>query len=161
VVHELYSSPEVRDAVIERWGPDMAPGGAVDRPAVARAAFAAPEDRAWLEGLLWPRVGERIAAWRQELAHRSPPPRAAVIEVPLLFESGMEGTFDATVAVVADEAVRAERAGVRGHEALEERGARQLSQEEKARRADHVVVNDGTLEDLESKLSAILGKLAP
>jgi dephospho-CoA kinase len=106
-------------------------------------------------------VGERIAAWRQELAHRSPPPRAAVIEVPLLFESGMEGTFDATVAVVADEAVRAERAGVRGHEALEERGARQLSQEEKARRADHVVVNDGTLEDLESKLSAILGKLAP
>jgi dephospho-CoA kinase len=161
VVHELYASPEVRDAVVERWGPEMAPSGVVDRPAVARAAFASPEDRAWLEGLLWPRVGERIAAWREELAQRRPPPRAAVIEVPLLFESGMEGGFDATVAVVADEAVRAERAGVRGHEALEERGARQLSQEEKARRADHLVVNDGSLEDLEAKLSLILGKLAP
>jgi dephospho-CoA kinase len=161
VVHELYASPEVRDAVVERWGPDMAPGGTVDRPAVARAAFASPDDRAWLEGLLWPRVGERIAAWREELAQRTPPPRAAVIEVPLLFESGMDGAFDATVAVVADESVRAERAGVRGHAALEERGARQLSQEEKARRADHVVVNDGSLEDLEAKLSAILGKLAP
>jgi dephospho-CoA kinase len=160
-VHELYASPEVREAVVERWGPEMAPGGTVDRPAVARAAFASPADRAWLEGLLWPRVGERIAAWREEVARRSPPPRAAVIEVPLLFESGMEGGFDATLAVVADEPLRAERAGVRGHEALEERGARQLSQEEKARRADHVVVNDGSLEDLQANLSAILDKLAP
>jgi dephospho-CoA kinase len=159
VVHELYGSPAVRDAVVERWGPELAPGGVVDRPAVARAAFASADDRAWLEGLLWPRVGERIAAWREELAQRDDPPRAAVVEVPLLFESGMDGVFDATIAVVADEAVRAERAGARGHAALEERGARQLSQEEKARRADHVVVNDGSVADLEGKLSAVLGKL--
>jgi dephospho-CoA kinase len=161
VVHELYGSPEVREAVVGRWGPEMASGGTVDRAAVARAAFASPQDRAWLEGLLWPRVGERMAAWREELAERSPPPRAAVVEVPLLFESGMEAAFDATLAVVADEPLRAQRAGVRGHAALEERGARQLSQEEKARRADHVVVNDGSLEDLQAKLSAILDKLAP
>jgi dephospho-CoA kinase len=160
VVHELYASPEVREAVVERFGPEVAPGGVVDRAAVARAAFGTADDRAWLEGLLWPRVGERIAAWRQEVARRQPPPRAAVVEVPLLFESGMEGGFDATLAVVADEALRAERAGARGHAALEERGSRQLSQEEKARRADHVAVNDGTLEDLEMKLSAILGKLS-
>jgi dephospho-CoA kinase len=159
VVHELYASPEVREAVVARWGPELAPGGAVDRDAVARAAFASADDRAWLEDLLWPRVGARIAAWRQELGRRQPPPRAAVVEVPLLFESGMEGGFDATVAVVADEALRAERAGARGHAALEERGSRQLSQEEKARRADHVVINDGSLQELEVKLSAILGKL--
>ena len=64
VVHELYADPEVRDAVVARWGPDVAPGGAVDRAAVARHAFAAPAERAWLEELLWPRVGARVAAWR-------------------------------------------------------------------------------------------------
>jgi dephospho-CoA kinase len=78
---------------------------------VARRAFATPEDREWLEGMLWPRVGERMWAWREEQAARDPAPRALVVEVPLLFESGMDAAFDATVAVVADEAVRRERAG--------------------------------------------------
>ena len=66
--------------------------------AVARRAFATAEDRAWLEGLLWPRVGAKIAAWREELETRAAAPRAAVVEVPLLFEAGMDGAFDATVA---------------------------------------------------------------
>src|SRR6185437_9630092 len=96
----------------------------------------------WLEGLLWPRVGERMAAWRDSVARSPRAPRAAVVEVPLLFESGMEGQFDATIAVVASESLRAERAGARGHEALEARSARQLSQQEKAHRATYVVVND-------------------
>jgi dephospho-CoA kinase len=159
VVHELYDDREVRDAVVARFGDGVAPDGVVDRAAVARAAFATPEDRAWLEELLWPRVGERMAVWREEVARRSPVPRAAVVEVPLLFESGMQGGFDATVAVVADEDVRAERAGARGHQALAERSARQLTQDEKAQRATYVVVNDGTMEELESKLSAVLGML--
>ncbi|HWE33879.1 MAG TPA: dephospho-CoA kinase [Solirubrobacteraceae bacterium] len=159
VVHELYRDAEVRDAVVERFGARAAPGGSVDRAEVARLAFATPEDRAWLEQLLWPRVGMRMAAWRQEHSEASPPVRAAVVEVPLLFESGMESAFDATIAVIADEAVRSERASARGHASLQERGARQLSQEEKAQRATYVVVNDGTEHDLERKLSAVLDKL--
>ena len=90
VVHALYAAPEVRDAVVARWGPDVAPGGVVDRPAIARHAFASPEDRAWLEGLLWPLVGERVAAWRAEESARQPPPRALVVETPLLFEAGLD-----------------------------------------------------------------------
>lgn len=158
-MHELYASQEVRDAVVERFGPEAAPGGVIDRPAIARLAFATDDGRAWLEGLLWPRVGERIAGWREELERAVTPPRAAVVEVPLLFESGMEGTFDSTIAVVADEELRARRAADRGHEALQQRGARQLPQQEKARRADYVVVNDGTVEELKAKLSAVLDKL--
>ena len=104
VVHELYASAEVRDAVVARWGPEVAPAGTTDRAAVARRAFATPEDREWLEGMLWPRVGERIGAWREEQAARDPPPRALVVEVPLLFEAGMDAAFDATLAVVAEEA---------------------------------------------------------
>jgi dephospho-CoA kinase len=159
VVHDLYASDEVRDAVVERFGPAVARDGAVDRAALAERAFATPEDRAWLEGLLWPRVGKRIAAWRAEQLERDPPPVALVVEVPLLFEAGMEGAFDATVAVVAHEAVRAQRAAGRGHEAVDERVARQLPQDEKATRADHAVFNDGSIKDLERNLSSVVGML--
>jgi dephospho-CoA kinase len=159
VVHELYASPELRDAVVGRWGAAVAPGGQVDRAAVAARAFASEDDRRWLEQLLWPRVGERVAAWREEVAARRPPPPAAVVEVPLLFEAGMDGVFDATIAVVAEEDVRASRAGGRGHEAVDERAARQLPQAEKSERATYAVDNDGSVGDLEQKLSEILGKL--
>jgi dephospho-CoA kinase len=149
----------VRDLLVERWGEEVAPGGAVDRAAVARIVFERPDEREWLQGVLWPRVGERVAAWRAELDHRDPPPRAAVVEVPLLFESGMEAVFDKTVAVIADEELRAERAGGRGHEGLEGRASAQLSQDEKSQRADFTIPNDGTLPELEEKLSQLLDSL--
>jgi dephospho-CoA kinase len=159
VVHELYESDEVRDAVVARFGPEVAPNGAVDRAALARAAFAGGQEREWLEALLWPRVGQRIAGFRDAAVAADPAPRAAVVEVPLLFESGMNHGFDATIAVIADEDVRAQRAGARGHQALAERSARQLSQTEKSQRATYTVVNDGSVEQLESKLSSILAML--
>jgi dephospho-CoA kinase len=159
VVHALYDEPEVIDAVVERFGSSVAPGGRVDRAAVARVAFATAEDRSWLEGLLWPRVGERMAQWREDVTRADPPPPAAVVEVPLLFESGLDRGYDATIAVIADEEVRAERAGARGHEALDERARRQLTQEEKAQRADFTIVNDGSVDELLAKLSEILAIL--
>ena len=159
VVHELYATPELRDAVVARWGDDVAPRGVVDRAAVAEHAFATPEERAWLEGQIWPRVAARIAAWREEVAARDPPPAAAVVETPLLFEAGMEGIYDATIAVVADETVRAQRAAARGHVGVDQRAARQLPQEEKARRATYTVRNSGTLEELAGELSDVLASL--
>ena len=160
VVHELYASPELRDLVVARWGPDVAPGGVIDRAAVATRAFATPEERAWLEREIWPRVGARVAAWRAEIAAREPPPPAAVVETPLLFEAGLQGIYDVTVAVVADEAVRAERAAARGHVGVDERAARQLPQEEKSRRATYTVSNSGTIEQLELELSGVLDRLS-
>jgi dephospho-CoA kinase len=159
VVHELYESPEIRDAVAERFGDGVISRGRVDRPALARAAFATDEGRGWLEQLLWPRVGERVAAFRAQADAATPPPRAAVVEIPLLFESGSDHGFDATIAVIADEAIRYERAAARGHEALSERAARQLSQQEKSQRATYTVVNDGSERDLLDRLSAILNML--
>jgi dephospho-CoA kinase len=159
VVHELYADADVVAAVTERWGSEVAPDGVVDRSAVARHAFAAPDERAWLEQLLWPLVGQRVAQWRRELDEHDPPPRAAVVETPLLFEAGLEAGYDATIAVIAEEEVRAARAGARGHHAVDERSARQLSQEEKAARATYVVTNSGTVEELEAELSAVLDKL--
>lgn len=159
VVHELLGSDDLRGIVVARLGDDVAPGGRLDRSLIAERVFGDEEARSWLEGELWPRVGQRVAEWKQEVDSLDPAPRAAVVEVPLLFESGMGAVFDATIAVVADEDVRVERAGARGHASVAERAGRQLSQEEKAQRADYEVRNDGTLDELRETLSRVLARL--
>lgn len=159
VVHDLLASEELHDIVVERLGPEVAPDGHLDRSLIADRVFGDDEARSWLEGELWPRVGQRVTDWKQEVEALDPPPPAAVVEVPLLFESGMEAAFDATIAVIADESVREKRAGARGHAAVSERAGRQLSQAEKAERADFEVRNDGTLDELTQTLSQVLAKL--
>lgn len=159
IVHRLYGESQLRDAVTARFGAEVAPGGTVDRARLAERAFATAADREWLEQLLWPLVGARVAAWLEQVRSERPEPRAAVVEVPLLFEAGLQDAYDATIAVLADEQLRRSRAAARGHAVIDERAARQLSQEEKARRATYVVRNDGTVEDLERELSAVLAKL--
>jgi dephospho-CoA kinase len=159
IVHELLSQPDVRARVVERFGSEVAPDGTLDRTVLARCAFANDADRTWLEGLLWPLVGARADEWIREIRARTPPPRAAVIEVPLLFESGEIDGYDATIAVIAEESVRRERAGRRGHALGDERAARQLPQEEKAALATFVVRNDRSEAELEKRLSEVLDKL--
>jgi dephospho-CoA kinase len=153
VVHELLGTQEVRDLLAERWGKDM------DREEIAEVVFNRPEELAWLESVLFPRVGQRMASWRAGLESSEDGPDVAVVEVPLLFEAGVDGAFDATIAIVADENLREERANARGHRGVQGREARQLSQDEKAGRADFVVQNDGTLEDLEAAMGRLLQRL--
>jgi dephospho-CoA kinase len=161
VVHELYETAAVRDAVVARWGPDVAPAGQVDRSVVAGRVFSQDAERKWLEALLWPLVRARMLEWVAQVRSSRPAPRAAVVETPLLFEAGLDHGYDFTIAIVSDEQVRRDRAAGRGHVLVDERAARQLSQEEKARRATFAVRNDGSLEQLEQALSAVLEKVAP
>jgi len=156
VVHELLESEQLRERLVERWGAEVAPDGAVDRARIGQIVFADPEQLAWLESQIHPLVAERMAEWLASLPAET---ELAVVEVPLLFEGGRESVFDATVAVVAAEEVRRARAEARGHALVDEREARQLTQDEKAARADHVVANDGSIEDLERALSALIDKL--
>lgn len=160
VVHELYTGHELRDLVVARWGADVAPDGVVDRAIVAKHAFADPEERAWLEGTVWPRVGAAVIAFRQEADAADPAPPAAVVETPLLFEAGLEAGYDATIAVVAPETLRQGRAEERGHHGVDARNSRHLSQEEKSARATYTVVNDGTIDQLEERLAGVLEDLA-
>jgi dephospho-CoA kinase len=155
VVHELLQGDDLREALVARLGPEVAPDGRLDRARIAERVFGDDEARTWLEKTLWPRVGERVASWRTAVDDD----RVAVVEVPLLFESGMEAAFDHTIAVVADEEVREGRAAARGHASVAERAGRQLTQAEKAERADFTVRNDGSLEELRESLSQVLGKL--
>ncbi len=156
VVHELLDSEPLVGRLVERWGPEVAPGGSVDRNRVGELVFADPEQLTWLEQQIHPLVGERIGRWLGDLPSET---GIAVIEVPLLFESGMEKAFATTVAIVTADEVRRQRAAARGHALVDEREARQLAQDEKAERAEHTVANDGSVEDLERALSALIEKL--
>jgi len=156
VVHELLETEPLLPRLVERWGRKVAPAGKVDRDRIGSIVFADTDELKWLEGQIHPLVGERIGTWLKSLREDAD---VAVVEVPLLFEAGMDGAFDTTVAVIASDDVRSERARARGHALVDEREARQLAQAEKASRAAHVIQNDGSVEDLERELSALVEKL--
>ena len=156
VVHELLEGEPLRGRLVERWGPEVVGPEGIDRAKIGEIVFADPEQLTWLEQQIHPLVRERTAAWLLSLPADT---EVAVVEVPLMFEVGSDAAFDTTVAVVTADEVRRERAEARGHALVDEREARQLTQLEKAERAEHVIANDGSLEDLERSLSALLDKL--
>ena len=157
VVHELLGTEEVRELLVGRWGERVAPEGTLDRGRIAGVVFEEPEELSWLESILHPRVGARVLEWRQALAADV---EVAVVEVPLLFEGRMAEMFDATIAVIAEDGLREQRASERGTGELDGRSSRQLSQAEKAERATFVVHNNGTVAELQAELQALFGELA-
>jgi len=156
VAHDILDDERVKGALIERWGEQIAPNGSVDRDKVGEIVFADRDELTWLESVTHPRVGAHVAEWRQSLG---PDVEVAVVEVPLLFEAAMEDAFDETVAVVADDDLRDARLRERGQAGLEGREGRQLDQAEKERRADHVIRNDASLEELGSQVRALIDRL--
>lgn len=147
VTHEVLDEPDTLRLLVERWGKEVAPGGKVDRARIGEVVFADRDELLWLESVLHPLVGRRMAEWRAELDGEA---ELAVVEVPLLFETGMEPFFDATLVVVAGDERRRLWASERGTAASEGRSDRQLTESEKAARATFVIENDGDLEDLEN-----------
>jgi dephospho-CoA kinase len=145
VVHDLYQDPEVRSALRRRYGDGIFDGEEVVRAALGAIVFADREELAWLERLLHPKVLARTEAWREELARLPDPPRLAVNEVALLYETGSEDRFDVVVVITAPETVRVQRAGER----LDAREDRLIADDVKAARADFAYVNDGSLGDLD------------
>jgi dephospho-CoA kinase len=141
VVHRLIAGDEeVRAALRTRFG-------SVDRADIGRVVFADREALAWLEALLHPRVEAIQRGWLETVD--AP---VAVVEIPLLYETGAERRFDRVVAITASPEVRA----ARGREPADGREARQLPDAEKARRADYVYVNDGSLEQLDAWVAGVL-----
>jgi dephospho-CoA kinase len=160
VVHELYAQPQVAAAVRERFGEEVFDGGRVDRGALGARVFADAADRDWLERLLWPLVARRTEEFLEQAAARIPPPRAAVVEVPLLFEAGTQSRYAATIAIVAADDLRTQRLAARGGQArLAEREALQLPQQRKAQLATYAIVNDGTVAELRERLAEVLERL--
>ena len=130
--------------------------GTSDRSVIREQVVGDREALVWLEGLLHPRVLERTEAWRDELSRLPDPPNLAVNEVPLLYEAGAEGRFDAVVVITAPPELRATRAGER----LDERERRLIPDEEKVERADFSYVNDGSLEELDTFVADVVRRLS-
>jgi dephospho-CoA kinase len=156
VTHDLLDDDEVKAALVERWGKEVAPDGEIDRTKVGEIVFEDREELAWLESVMHPRVGAHVLEWRRALG---PEVEIAVVEVPLLFEAAMEDAFDTTLAVVAGEEVRDARLRERGQPGLAGREERQLDQAEKERRADHVIRNDASLKELDRQVNEVIDQL--
>ena len=146
IVHDLLAEDEATiSSVVERFGDDVRGEQGVDRRMLGRKVFGDPEALQDLENILHPLV-------RRETQRRISVSEAGlfVAEVPLLFEGGSSADYDYTVTVVVPEERRRAWAAERGVDeaALVAIEARQLRQEEKARRADVVVQNDGDVDKL-------------
>lgn len=145
--HAVLEKPEVSSALVDRWGETILDeSGAVRRSEVAKRVFgdddAAVAERSFLEGLIHPRVRERLEADLDRAEQGGAP--AAVLDIPLLIEAGWVERCDAVLFVETPQAVRARRAAERGWSAadLATREAAQTPLVEKRDRANLVVPGD-------------------
>ena len=146
-VHTLLVEDDgVRDAIRERWG-ESAVG---DRKRIGEIVFNDPAELDWLEQLLHPRTRTLGDAW---LATVDRP--LAVVEIPLLFETGGEARFDKVVVITAPRELREQRRG-----AFADREARLIPEEEKLQRADFSYVNDGSLAELDAFVAGVVESLS-
>lgn len=134
-------------AVIEKvtaaFGPAILdPEGRIDRKALAGVVFGEPASLQTLEDILHPRVGE---IWKGRIEHQRQ--LNWVVEIPLLFEKGLEKEVDFTVCIASDPLVQARRLASRGlsQQEVSRRTARQLPLAQKIERADFVITNNGSL----------------
>jgi dephospho-CoA kinase len=156
VHHLLRTDPEVREALVAELGEGILDdAGGIDRARVAEVVFADRDKLDFLESVLHPRVAAEYLRWREQLAELPEPPRVAVTEVPLLYESGAEERFDKVVVITAPAKLREQRRRVR----RDDREQRLLPDAEKVKRADYAYVNTGSLEELDAWVRGVMGEL--
>lgn len=148
-------------AVVDTFGPAaLTAEGELDRAAMRRRIIRDPDARRQLEGIVHPIVERLRSKWMAEVAAAGAP--LAVAEIPLLFEVGAESLFDEVVVVDAPSAAREARlVHDRGLTVDEAHGlmATQMDAAEKRRRADHVIMNDGSHATLEQRAAEVLAEL--
>lgn len=144
LAREVAAEPEVLRAVAAAFGERYVDGDRLDRAALAALVFADAAARQRLEALLHPRIRARIVV---ALAAARAQGRSALVDAPLLFETGLDALCDTVVYVDAPAEVRARRAAERGWDAdeLARRERSQLPLADKRARAGHTLDNGGDL----------------
>jgi dephospho-CoA kinase len=146
-------------AIVERFGPTVVVDGALHRPALGKVVFADPEARRDLERIVHPAVRARAA----ELTAAAPDGSVVVQVIPLLVETGQQGSFDTVVVVDVDPETQLRRLQARNglsREDAESRLAAQASREERLAAADHVLLNSGGLDELERQVDDLWRKIS-
>ena len=158
-VHRLYSGPLV--PAIEAAFPGTTPGGTVDRAALGRRVLGDPDALARLEAIVHPAVRAAETAFL-EAANRAGH-RLALLDIPLLFETGRQDDVDRVVVVSAPEDVQRARVLARPGMTPEKFAAilsRQMPDAEKRARADHVIDTGAGLAAAKAAVQTLLGQLA-
>jgi dephospho-CoA kinase len=165
IVHQLLTpNTEVGDKVVDLLGSDIFFNGQIDRSRVAAKVFHHPTLLRKLESLLHPRVYVEIQQQYEEIKRRDKGASLFVAEIPLLFETEGEKYFDSTIAVVADPEIcwlRYRKSTGYEKEEFNRRMARQLKPEEKAKRANYIIRNNGTETELKIQVQALYDELMP
>lgn len=151
--------------IAQAFGPEMiAADGSLDRPRMRALAFGDEQARNRLNAIVHPRINQLVAAELARLAEGDPQ-GVAIVDVPLLFETGGEKRFDCTVLVYVPEAVQLRRLMARDHcaaQAAQEALKAQMPLENKKKKADFLVDNSGgldeTLKQVQRLWQDLLGK---
>ncbi|MFC4624459.1 dephospho-CoA kinase [Daeguia caeni] len=157
-VHRLYSGRAV--PLIEAAFPGTVVDGKVDRQKLSACVVGKPEELKKLEAIVHPLVREEEKAFLREAEASGAP--IALLDIPLLFETGTEGRVDRVVVVSAPADVQ--RARVLAREGMSEEKldailARQMPDEEKRRRADFVIDTSGSFDELRQQIHDLIVKL--
>ena len=153
---------EATQAIAARFGDGvLAKDGSVDRAKLGPIVFADSVARNDLEAIVHPAVYRAITAGLRAF-ERTGNPRLAVVDVPLLFESGRASDFDTVIATVCNPDIQLARLIARGMsvEDAQRRLAAQLPAAEKAARANHVIDTSGTFEETDAHVDRLLRALA-
>ena len=153
----MASSPELREQIIECFGSEAYDGEEVNRSYLAERVFNDKEALTKLNAIVHPAVMADFERWAE-----GEEGNYVVMESAILFEAGLEGSFDATVSVMAPEELRLERAMKRDgatEEQIRERMRNQLSDEERCDRSTFAIVNI-ELDDLEDDVEQLHRRLS-
>ena len=151
------SNTEIRNKLIALLGEEIYINGELNKPMLASYLFASAENAVRVNGIIHPVVKEDFKRWRACHADKE----ITAFESAILYEAGFEDSVDAVLMVFAPRELRLERAMNRDkatREQIEARMAAQMEEEEKCRRADFVVYNDGTL-PLDEQLTSVINLL--
>ena len=157
IVHELQVPGEVVfDEMVEAFGPEiLQPDGTLDRAKVGEIVFSDPEKRQKLQAIVWPRVGERVRERIESAADKD----VVILDVPLMAESteGSRRFAQAIVVVDASPDTQLRHLADKGVPAdvAKARMAAQASREERLKLADHILNNDGSIDELQTQVDAL------
>lgn len=158
-VHELYRGEAV--PLVDQLFPGVSHSGEIDRAELSRRLVAHPEQLAQLEARVHPLVRKRIAAFLA--GAEASGAVLAVVDIPLLFETGFDYGFDCVAVTIADDETLRARALTRPAMTVEKLDAilaRQLPQAEKAKRADYIIRTDVPIGDTRAAVAALVATLS-
>lgn len=156
LAHQALNEPATLEALKKRWGQDcIQKNGEADRAWIGQKVFTHSEERSFLESITHPRV----VALRSQAMHDST--KSYILEIPLLFEKGLNSGLDVIICVASSEETQVTRLkskGLKSEEALQ-RIKSQMPVSEKVKRANYVIWNDGSLDFLRAEVDNCVQRL--